>query len=144
MVALQAPTTVHPAPARHAVPRGMMSFALTAAPLAWLFQTVVNMAVARHACFPKDMPLQAPAFGYASNLIAVVIGAAIVIALAGLAFSVFAWSRTRREALGDGHKLVEIGEGRTRFLAMCAMIVSVGFCVAIGFSLAGLLIVPMC
>ncbi len=122
----------------------MMAFALTAAPLAWLLQTIVNMAIARHACFPKDMPLRTPAFSYASNVILIVIGTAIVIALAGLFLSIMAWNRTRREAGGDGHALVEIGEGRTRFLAMCAMIVSVGFCMAIGFALTGFLIVPMC
>lgn len=143
-MAEQAAAPDHPAPARHAVPQGMIVFALAAAPLAWLFQTIANMMVARHACFPKDMPLHAPAFGYASDLIAVVMGAAIIVALAGLAFSIVAWSRTRREAGGDAHALVEIGEGRTRFLAMCALIVSVGFCLAIGFALTGLMIVPMC
>lgn len=144
MVTQLTPAIDHPSPARCAVPQRMMLFALTAAPLAWFFETVFNMAVARQACFPKDTPLQAPAFGYASNLIDVVMGVASIVALAGLVFSVMAWNRTRREAGGGGHALVEIGEGRTRFQAMCAMIVSIGFCLAIGFAVAGIIIVPMC
>jgi hypothetical protein len=134
----------HPAPARHLVSPGLLFFALAAAPAAWLSQTVAGMAIARHACYPKNAPLTFPAFGYAHGLLSVILAGAALIALCAVVASVIAWKRTRKEARGNSHTLVEIGEGRTRFLAMCAMILSIGFSIAIGFSTVGLNIVPLC
>lgn len=134
----------HPAPARHKVPPGLLLFALVAAPASWLAQTVTGMAIARHACFPKDAPLNHPAFDYAPGILWALLGVSFAIAICALIASVWAWRQTRREVRGDGHRLLEIGEGRTRFLAMCAMILSAGFSIAIGFAAAGVNLIPLC
>lgn len=144
MVHVKASGAEHPAPERHKVPPGLLLFALAAAPAAWLGQTVTGMAIARHACFPKDIPLDNPAFSYAPGVLWGVVGIAFAVALCALMASVWAWKQTRREGNGDGHILLEIGEGRTRFLAMCAMILSAGFSVAIGFAAAGVNLIPLC
>jgi hypothetical protein len=119
-------------------------FALIAAPAAWLSQTVVGMGIARHACFPKNAPLDYPAFAYADTLLWAVLGVSFAVALCAVIASVWAWRQTRREGHGDGHILLEIGEGRTRFLAMCAMILSTGFSLAICFAAAGINLIPLC
>jgi hypothetical protein len=144
MATTKADPSEHPAPARHAVAPGLLLYALAAAPTAWLFQTVFGMAVARHACYPKDTPLAYAAFGYAQGLLGGAMVAATAVAFCAVAASLFAWKKTGEEKGGDGHTLLEIGEGRTRFLAMCAVILSIGFSFAIGFSALGLAIVPLC
>jgi hypothetical protein len=40
--------------------------------------------------------------------------------------------------------LIERGEGRTRFLAMCGLMLSIGFFVAITFTSITLLLSPVC
>jgi hypothetical protein len=120
------------------------SAAPAAAPEAWHSQTAAGMAIAQHACYQKNAPLTSPALEYAPGLLSLILAGAALIALCAVVASVIAWSRTRRESRGNGHMLVEIGEGRTRFLAMCAMILSIGFSIAIGFSAVGLNVITLC
>ena len=144
MVKAKATSSDHPAPARHRVSQALLLYALVAAPAAWLAQTVIGMAVARHACYPKDTPLAHSAFEYAQSLLGGIVICTAVVALGAVVASVIAWRKTRKESSGDGHTLIEIGEGRTRFVAMCALILSIGFSIAIGFSAVGLTLIPLC
>ena len=54
------------------------------------------------------------------------------------------WHRTRGEAAGSAHTMIEACEGRTRFLALCGLLASGGFVLALGFATIGLLVVPVC
>jgi hypothetical protein len=70
--------------------------------------------------------------------------AALVAAIVGLWIAARNWSATRRERGGNSTHLIELGEGRTRFLAMCGMLAGAGFVVAILFSSVSLLLSPLC
>ena len=62
----------------------------------------------------------------------------------GIVFALRAWRRTRDEKPGGGHYLLDVGEGRTRFTALSATIVSGIFLFAILAEFAALLIFGRC
>ena len=43
---------------------GALSFGLSAGPLAWYIQLVINYALASHTCFPDGSPLDRPPAGW--------------------------------------------------------------------------------
>ena len=130
-----APQT-HPAPERHRVTPAALWFGLLGAPVAWSIQTLVNLPVSSHACFPRVMPLQAPATGALRGILFVVSIAAIIVGVAALAAATRGWRATRHEhqsGTGKGSEhdrgtaLAETGEGRTRFMAAAGVITSLTF-----------------
>ena len=136
----QARTSAHPAPARNEVSKGLLWFGLVGAPAAWTVQTLVDLAVASHGCYPRLFPLAAPILsGLRGIALTVSVAALIIYIIAGLA-AVRTWSQTRHEhqgSSGAGQKhapataLLETGEGRTRFLALSAVMTSVVFTIAV-------------
>jgi len=54
------------------------------------------------------------------------------------------WQRTQQEAGAGAHTLIDAGEGRTRFLALCGVLASAGFLLALVFASVGLIVVPAC
>jgi hypothetical protein len=136
----------HPAPHRDPVSSGLLALGLAAAPLAWGAQLVINFALASHACFPGSRPLQSVAPGWAAvwSVLLIVELAAMTVALAGAAAAYRSWQATREESTGDTEDVMEAGRGRTRFLSVWGLLTSLGFAVAIGFSLIGLFAVPLC
>jgi hypothetical protein len=58
--------------------------------------------------------------------------------------AVYNWRKTRHEMSGSAHYLLEVGEGRTRFLAMFGVFTSGGFLIAFIFSAAMLFLIPLC
>ena len=75
-------------------------------------------------------------------LIVELIAMAMAFAAAIVAYA--SWRSTRHEAEGEARHMFEAGEGRTRFLALWGLMTSIGFLVAIVFSLVGLFVVPLC
>jgi len=71
-------------------------------------------------------------------------GAALVVGVLAISIAYRNWRAARREAGGDPQLLIERGEGRTRFLAMCGLLVGCGFVIATLFSSVALLISPVC
>ena len=69
---------------------------------------------------------------------------ALVIALAALGVSWRAWRATRVEHRGGSGYMLEVGEGRSRFLAACGSMAGAGFFVATVFNTAALIWVPQC
>lgn len=136
----------HPAPHRDRVPLGSLVFGLAAAPFAWGAQLVINYGHASHVCYPGDRPRTAFMTGHGSIwlFLLIVEGIALAVALAGAATAYRSWAATDAEAHGDTEDLVEAGRGRTRFLALWGLMTSLGFAVAILFSLTGPLVVPLC
>jgi hypothetical protein len=136
----------HPAPHRARVRLGLIAFGLMAAPLAWGAQLVINYALASHACFPGGRPLQSVALGWGAvwSVLFVVELITLAIALAGAAAAHRSWRATRAESYGNTEEMTEAGRGRTRFLSLWGLMTSLGFSVAIGFSLIGLFAVPLC
>jgi len=76
--------------------------------------------------------------------------AAIVIAGSAALVSYRAWHRMRCEVSEDieapeyARELVEIGAGRTRFLATWGMMTGVGFALAVVYDLISPWVVPLC
>lgn len=134
----------HPAPQRQVVGPYLLAFAVLAAPVAWSAEVLINLSVTSPACYPKDHPLNAPAFGGVMSALTWVQLAVFAIGLAGVAAAVVCWMRTRGEGHGGPNQLVEVGEGRTRFVAMCAMMLSIGFVVAMVFTSASFFLIRLC
>jgi hypothetical protein len=125
----------HPAPERNQVTPTALWFGFLAGPAAWTIQTLVNLPVASHACYPQLEPLSTPIFGVRGVAFAVSILAVLVCAFATFV-SFRAWTRTRAEhqantGAGTSHAqsaaLLETGEGRTRFMAASGLMVSTVF-----------------
>ena len=121
----------HPSPHRHHVGIWTLWFAIFGAPAAWSLQELTDAAVAGHACFPYFRPLVSPNFS-ALSLVVVVVGiGALLIAIAAWFVGWGAWRSTSNEHEGSHHALLEVGEGRTRFMAISGLIVSSIFILAV-------------
>ena len=125
----------HPAPARGDVRASALWFGIFAGPAAWSVQTLVNLAVASHGCFPRLEPLESPVTSVRGIAFMVSVGA-LVACLLGIAVSTRTWARSRGEhhratgkasAHDPSTALMETGEGRTRLMALCGILTSVTF-----------------
>ncbi len=134
----------HPSPHRHRVRAWALAAGLIAPPIAWAMQLIASFALAAHACYPRSAPAPEPTWQGLVGVLWALSGVAIAIGLASAALSWRNWSRTRHEKPGSGHALVDAGEGRTRFLAMCGLIVGSAFVIALLWTTSGLLLVPSC
>lgn len=120
----------HPAPARGRVPRWRLTFGLLGAPLAWSAQIGAASAVGGLACLtPAGASLGTAPTGTAAALIAINL-VALAVAAAALAVSYGDLRRTHREEFERSGGVMEAGEGRTRFLCICGVWMSVLFLVA--------------
>jgi hypothetical protein len=145
--------SAHPAPARNDVSAGLLWFGLVGGPAAWTIQTLVDLAVTSHGCYPRLYPLASPMLaGLRAIVITVSIAALIVCIVAALA-AIRTWSRTRHEhqrSSGAGEKhapsaaLLETGEGRTRFLALSGLMTSIVFTIAVLAHTVSIFIVGPC
>jgi len=136
----------HPAPHRDRVGGWMLSFALLAAPVAWAVQGGVDYSISSHVCYPHDQPVPHLVQGwewlYPLLLAVNIAGIAVGIAAAFVAWR--AWRLTREEHHGGGTQLMEAGEGRSRFLAACGLMLCAGFLAAIVANTVALFMVPSC
>jgi hypothetical protein len=64
--------------------------------------------------------------------------------MASFAISMRAFNRTRNEARGGAHHVMEAGAGRTRFLALWGMVLGAGFAVAAAITAVAFIAVPRC
>lgn len=138
------PDTGHPAPHRGRVSLTMLAIGLAGAPLAWSVQIVVGYAIAAYACYPQRMSLAAPVLTGLKSQLAVLSVAAIVLAAICTFVAYRSWHATRGEQPGDQHALLEHGEGRTRFMALCGLITSASFLVLLVFTSVVLALVQPC
>ena len=145
---------VHPAPERHRVAPFTLWFGLLGAPAAWAIQTLVNLPISAHACFPRIFPLAVPAAGALRGILFVVCIAAIIVGVAALWAAVRGWQRTREEHQSGSGKggqhdrgtaLAETGEGRTRFMAAAGVLTSLTFLlVSVAQTAVVFLVAPAC
>ncbi len=136
----------HPAPARYAVPASLLWFGLFGAPLLWSVQELVGYATTAHRCYPASVPLSGTSPGGAWVLALAVTILALLVSLAAGGTALHAWRRSAHErAAGDEEaSLLEVGEGRTRFMAFGGLLLSGLFLIAVIFSGIGLLFVSRC
>jgi hypothetical protein len=136
----------HPAPHRHQVSLFESAFGLVGGPVAWFIQVCANYTMASWPCFPEEQRNLLPQAGYGwtwSAIIAVSI-ATFVIAVAAFLVSRRAYNRVRDEAHGDHQHLIDVGSGRTRFLALWGMIFSAAFAVGIAMDGVAYFLLPRC
>jgi hypothetical protein len=133
----------HPAPHRFQVGRLRTFAGLFGAPFAWLAQMSLSLMLAAYACYPHQAPLTEPQWPDLSLTIAII---SLICFLAAAASGIIAWTswrRVRQEKFHTG-KTADVGEGRTRFLAMLALLTSLLFVIAILFSACAFIFVLPC
>ena len=131
----------HPSPARHRANPLFIALALGAPPVAWLAQLLIAFAPASYFCrfgVPAAPPAWLGPLSVTANLLAV-----------GVAVAAFVAALTIVRQTGPEHGdsaggLIEIGEGRTRFLAIWAAFVAVVFAIAILANTLSLHLVALC
>ncbi len=138
----------HPAPARGQVDIWVLAFGLIGAPVIWSAHFLANVLIASNSCSQVDVVR--PSSATHATIIAIDILAALI-ALAALFVSLRAWRATRQEnadARNEGgsaeHHAAEVGEGRTRFVAMGGILMSTLFFVAILFDTFAAIVVTSC
>jgi hypothetical protein len=134
----------HPAPARHRVSGWALAFALLAAPFVWSEHLLVNSALASSACTGADIFFGLVTAESAEVLMLISGLIALAVAAAGGYVAYSAWVATSGDDEASHHHVLEVGEGRTRFLALVGMVFSGGFFAASVFDVIALFMVPLC
>jgi hypothetical protein len=134
----------HPARHRRRVSLAALFFGLAAAPAAWNAQLLVSVALSAHACYPRDVPLTLPMWSGLWWILVEIDIAGIILAITGGLVSFRSWQLTFNEGPGSAHQLLDVGEGRTRFLAMFGILTSVLFALGLLFATAAVFAVPLC
>lgn len=134
----------HPAPGRARVSNLRLLGALLLAPGAWLVQLTVSYFFASNGCARGETGLEPSVVPSLWLLLLLIHLACIVPGVFGFVFALRAWRRTRDEKPGGGHRLLDVGEGRTRFAALAATVVSFIFLFAILAEFAAVLILQRC
>ena len=134
----------HPSPHRHKVSVIWLLAGLAIPPAAWTIEMLVGFTISSNACSVGFAPPVTPGFdGEATLLIAVQL-VCLVGAIASGLMSRRHWQLVRRENSDSEHSHLTIGEGRTRFLALAAMLTAGLFAVAILFNLLEPVLIPVC
>jgi hypothetical protein len=143
----------HPAPARGRVPLSALWFGLVGAPAAWSVQTLVNLSLAAHSCFPYLTPVTSPTLGGLRGVTFAVGLASVAVCIGATVVASRSWWRTREEHQGGsgrgrehapGPAALETGEGRTRFMALAGLLTSVTFLVVSVVNTAAIFLVSPC
>jgi len=136
----------HPASYRHKVSPVAIAFGLVGGPLAWFIQVCANYPMASWPCFPGEYRNRVPQPGSAWtwNAIIGVSIAAFLVASAAFLVAQRAFTRVRDETHGDHTHLLNVGSGRTRFLALWAMVFSAAFAVGIAMNMVAYIVLPLC
>lgn len=135
----------HPAPLQHRVSHPLLFLAILAGPTLWLTQLLAGFAFSSYLCFAgAPRPSGAAVPGWLEPLLVSLNIAAVMLSLAALAAGWRMLVRTADEHQARSGDVVDAGEGRTRFLATWALVVSALFAVASLFNTINLVLVPQC
>lgn len=139
-----APDVGHPSPERARVSVPLMLTALFLAPAVWTVQILTAYVLAARFCFPTYTPLAGTLVPGLSGW--TVAGSVVALIFAGCAMwaSHTAWTRTRSEKEGGARSALETGQGRTRFLALCGVVITAIFSAAIIFDALAALLLRQC
>jgi hypothetical protein len=134
----------HLAPGRHTIKLWLLLFGLAAAPFAWSLAELVLYGIASYTCRMKTSgEEQTLTFG-GSWWLWVVFAVTLAIAIAGCTVAIANWRKTRSELSGSGRHQQQPEKGRSRFLAMCGLLTSIGFLIGFVFLLNTLVMAPLC
>ena len=121
----------HTAPRAGIVPLPRLWFGIFAGPAAWALQTIADYALISHFCYPDDSPLSRPTFHAVRGTSVLVSVVMLFVVLLALVTAYRSWQMTRHGHENEHHELLEVGEGRGRFMALAGVLVSVVFLFAI-------------
>jgi hypothetical protein len=135
----------HPAPQRHVLPPRQSFFAVFGGPLAWFLQLNADFALASNPCFINNersiAPHLAPDWTWRGMIVIAV--AAFAVALAAALIAWRAYRLTKEESTGD-NTAMEIGAGRTRFLALWGLCLGAGSALVIVLTALAFFVLPRC
>jgi len=140
--------THHPAPHRDRVMNWESAFGLFGGPAGWFLQLCAGFALATESCFATAprvrlrSDIAASDWAWPTLIVISIIGLAL-----GIAALVVSWrilQRTKSEMAGDHRHLLEIGTGRTRFLALWGVCFSGGFVIVTLITFLAFATVPRC
>lgn len=114
------------------------------APLAWALQLLTGYTLAAHACYPADIALSEPLWPHLRWLVAGISGALWLVLLTGCAIAWTNWKATGRQSDVAPDRIIQSGDGRPRFMALCGLVVSGLFAIVLLFTTVGILWVPSC
>jgi hypothetical protein len=134
----------HPAHARHALGLSALWFGILAAPLAWSAEELISYFIASHLCKMKSSTGIVSVALTTSPWFSGLSFVTYVVAFAGLWVAISNWRKTREEHRGSGHHLLELGEGRTRFMAMCGLLASIAAVIGLLFITTQMIVAPLC
>ena len=142
--ALPYPETNHPAPQRERTQQILVWFSIVGAPLAWSARLLVNYTIAgQHCVGAANTGALAVPDDWIATILLIDLIAVLLAAIAG-SIAYRQWRETRSESSGGAHHLAHSGVGRARFLAMCGMLTSALFGVAIIIDAIGTFVGPPC
>ena len=146
MAEADAGTFGHPSPHRDRASIALLMLGLFGGPAAWTGQLLVSYGLTSYACFPGPTPRDAlpPGWAWIDPGLTILGALALVVALAATIMSWRIYARTRAEMQGRTNDLLDIGEGRSRFLAFCGVLTSGAFVTVILFETLSLYLVPPC
>lgn len=106
---------------------------------------LVNYSIAGQNCLGAAA-IESSALGSHDVLSTIFIVDIVALALAASAgyVALELWKKTKDEKSGATQELVQAGEGRTRFMAMCGMLTSALFGVAVAVDALGSIVGPPC
>jgi hypothetical protein len=141
---MSAPAAVHPAPVIRAVAPPALWFGLFGAPAVWSLQLLTTYALVAHGCYPDAEPMTIPVV---PGLRALVLGAgaaALAVALLAGGRAWRSWRAVQHEHQGEHEGLLEVGEGRIRFMALAGMLLSAVFVLGIVMNMVPVLLMRPC
>jgi hypothetical protein len=135
----------HPAPQRHDIALAGTAFTLGAAPTAWLVQLLAAFAATSYLCDPgQPHPIVQTVPGWLQPAVSAINILALAIAVAGMATGFVLYRRTAHEHRERSGGVLEVGEGRTRFLVTFGTFSSAAFGIAILANTFSLFVMPLC
>ncbi len=146
MTAESGSLTDHPAPHRDQVSGFESVFGLLGGPGAWFAQLCAGYAMASWPCFPREEHRFLPEAGFAWTWAAIVAVslAAVLVSTAAFVVSRRTYIRVQGESRGSHQHLLDVGSGRTRFLALWGMVLGASFAVATAMTLIAFFVLPRC
>lgn len=114
------------------------------APLAWALQMLIGYGLAAHACYPREVALPAPLWPQLRVIVGGVSIGLWLLLLVGCAIAWANWKATRPHSDATPGAIIQSGDGRPRFMALCGVVVSALFAIVLLFTSIGILWVPSC
>ena len=113
------------------VPLPRLWFGLFGAAAAWAVQLIANYAIVAHACYPATVPLTRPVIASAHGLAIAISVACLLVAASAILVARGSVRQTRAASRSAPAHPVDAQHGRTRFMAVAGLIVSVLFTFAV-------------